>query len=121
MTKTRNEGAGVTVKAAGLKSLEQMAAISGRNVSTLKDWHKNDRQVFDVLLVGCAALAGSPFGVWLKPSVLIATGHQGPVVYKTDRGRLKVGFVESGAVWTDEADRLPESGVVSVMAFKREG
>lgn len=53
---TREQGAGAAAKAAGLKSLKHMAQICGRSTSTLKDWYANDRQAFEVMLVGCATV-----------------------------------------------------------------
>lgn len=42
-------------KAAGLKSLQQMADISGVPTRTLRDWYKTKPQLFDIILAGCTA------------------------------------------------------------------
>lgn len=53
---TRKQGAGAAAKGAGLLSLKHMSQISGKPESTLKDWHTNDRQAFEVMLVGCVTI-----------------------------------------------------------------
>lgn len=56
LARKRQPGAGAAAKAAGLLSLKHMAQISGKSESTLKDWHTNDRQAFEVMLVGCVTI-----------------------------------------------------------------
>jgi len=55
-TQTREQGAGAAAKEAGLKSLKHMSQICGRSTSTLKDWYANDRQAFEVMLLGCVTI-----------------------------------------------------------------
>jgi hypothetical protein len=43
-------------KAAGLKSLSQMAEITGQSPQTLINWFKNKPQLFDVVLNGCRVM-----------------------------------------------------------------
>ena len=41
-------------KAAGLKSLAELAEITGESVQTLNNWSKNKPRVFDLVLRGSA-------------------------------------------------------------------
>lgn len=40
-------------KAAGLKSLQQVAEITGRSRGTLNNYHKRFPKLFEVILLGC--------------------------------------------------------------------
>jgi hypothetical protein len=40
-------------KAAGLKSLEQMAQMAGKPTETLRNWHRENPELFRILLAGC--------------------------------------------------------------------
>jgi len=40
-------------KAAGLKSLSQVSAITGVSLQTLDNWSKNKPDLFTVVLAGC--------------------------------------------------------------------
>ena len=40
------------VKLAGVKSLRQFSEITGVPVTTLRDWHKNKKKLFEILLKG---------------------------------------------------------------------
>lgn len=42
-------------KATGLKSLSQVAEMTGQSIQTLINWHKNKPDLFDIVLRGCAA------------------------------------------------------------------
>lgn len=42
-------------KAAGLKSLAELAEISGESVQTLNNWHKNKPRLFELVLKGAIA------------------------------------------------------------------
>lgn len=42
-------------KAAGMKSLAELAEISGESVQTLNNWHKNKPRLFDLVLKGAVA------------------------------------------------------------------
>ena len=42
-------------KAAGLKSLAELAEISGESVQTLNNWHKNKPRLFELVLKGAVA------------------------------------------------------------------
>lgn len=46
-------GAADKAKEAGLKSLAEMGRIANKNVVTLNNWFKDNRQLFDVVLAGC--------------------------------------------------------------------
>lgn len=43
-------------KAAGLKSLAQVAKITGRSDRTLTNWHRNYPELFRVVIAGCVAI-----------------------------------------------------------------
>lgn len=43
-------------KAAGLKSLAQVAKMAGRSDRTLTNWHRNYPELFRVVIAGCVAL-----------------------------------------------------------------
>jgi len=43
-------------KAAGLKSLAAVSALTGVSRSTLNDWHRDKPKLFKVVLEGCKAL-----------------------------------------------------------------
>jgi hypothetical protein len=43
-------------KAAGLKSLNELAEITGESVQTLNNWYKNKPQLFKVVLAGAVSL-----------------------------------------------------------------
>jgi len=45
-------------KAAGLKSLNELAEITGESVQTLNNWHKNKPRRFDLILLGAVAFRG---------------------------------------------------------------
>lgn len=40
-------------KAAGLKSLSQVAEMTGQSLQTLTNWHKNKHSLFRIVLLGC--------------------------------------------------------------------
>jgi hypothetical protein len=40
-------------KAAGLKSLEQMAQMAGKPTETLRNWHRDSPELFRIFLNGC--------------------------------------------------------------------
>ena len=40
-------------KKAGFKSLKQVSEIIGVTTETLRNWHKNDKKRFEVVLLGC--------------------------------------------------------------------
>ena len=40
-------------KAQGLKSLAQVAELTGVSFQTLNNWHKNKPELFEILLIGC--------------------------------------------------------------------
>ena len=42
-------------KALGLKSLAQVSELTGQSVQTLSNWAKNKPELFEVVLLGCAA------------------------------------------------------------------
>mgnify|MGYP001309640552 CR=1 FL=1 len=42
-------------KAAGLKSLAELAEISGESVQTLNNWHKHKPRLFNLVLKGAIA------------------------------------------------------------------
>jgi len=42
-----------TAKAYGLKSLIQVSEISGVNMGTLHNWHREKEKLFHVVLMGC--------------------------------------------------------------------
>lgn len=44
------------VKAAGLKSLEQVSRLTGKPTETLRNWHRDNPALFDVVVRGCVAL-----------------------------------------------------------------
>jgi len=41
-------------KAAGLKSLRQVAQITKQSEQTLANWHKNKPELFAIVVLGCA-------------------------------------------------------------------
>ena len=43
-------------KAAGLKSLAQLVAITGVSEQTLINWHRNKPRLFEVVIAGAVAL-----------------------------------------------------------------
>jgi len=45
-------------KAEGLKSLSQVADLSGVKLRTLDNWHKNKPKLFNIVLQGCKAVLG---------------------------------------------------------------
>jgi len=45
------------VKSMGLKSLKQVAEITGRSEQTLIQWHKFDINFFKVVVLGCVSAA----------------------------------------------------------------
>jgi len=40
-------------KAQGLKSLAQVAELTGVSFQTLNNWHKNKPELFEIVLLGC--------------------------------------------------------------------
>jgi hypothetical protein len=46
-----------TVKSMGLKSLKQVAEITGRSEQTLIQWHKLDIYFFKIVVLGCVSAA----------------------------------------------------------------
>tara|TARA_R110000823_G_scaffold200840_1_gene331819 strand:+ start:464 stop:646 length:183 start_codon:yes stop_codon:yes gene_type:complete len=40
-------------KAAGFKSLAQVAELFGVTTQCLRNWHKNENDKFEIVLVGC--------------------------------------------------------------------
>lgn len=42
-------------KAAGLKSLKQVAELTGQSAQTLNNWAENKPQLFKIVLLGCKA------------------------------------------------------------------
>ena len=49
-------------KAAGLKSLRQVAQITKQSEQTLTNWHKHKPELFKVVLLGCCAVIASELG-----------------------------------------------------------
>lgn len=43
-------------KSVGLKSLAQVAEMTGQSPQTLNNWHKNKHELFKVVLMGCVVL-----------------------------------------------------------------
>lgn len=41
-------------KAAGFKTLTQVSRICNKSVSTLRGWSRDNPQLFQVILIGCA-------------------------------------------------------------------
>ena len=46
-------------KAAGLKSLNELAEITGESVQTLNNWHKNKPRLFHAVLMGAIGIRGA--------------------------------------------------------------
>lgn len=42
-------------KAAGLKSLSQVSEMTGQSMQTLSNWANNKKELFDIVLLGCAS------------------------------------------------------------------
>lgn len=42
-------------KAAGLKSLSQVSALTGQSLQTLSNWAKDKPELFRIVLLGCKA------------------------------------------------------------------
>lgn len=47
-------------KSLGLVSLKEVAEITGKSTSTLNDWHRNEKQLFKAIIVGCASIKRTP-------------------------------------------------------------
>lgn len=43
-------------KALGFKSLTQVAELFGVTTQCLRNWHKDERDKFDIVLIGCVHL-----------------------------------------------------------------
>jgi len=42
-----------TAKASGFKSLSQVASLMSVSTESLRRWHKDDKQRFEIILLGC--------------------------------------------------------------------
>ena len=49
-----------TAKAAGLDSIAEMSRISNVKIRTLQNWHYQNKQLFDVVAVGCSYIKSHP-------------------------------------------------------------
>lgn len=41
------------VKAAGLKNLKQMSQMVGKPTETIRNWHRDNSDLFNIVLLGC--------------------------------------------------------------------
>jgi len=56
-TMTEKTGPSQYAKTAGLKSLEQIARMTGASTQTLINWHRSKPELFAVVVAGCVALS----------------------------------------------------------------
>lgn len=49
-----------TAKSLGLESLKEVSQMVDRSTSTLNDWYRNDRDLFNAVIVGCASIKRTP-------------------------------------------------------------
>lgn len=40
-------------KSVGLKSLTQVSQLTGQSLNTLTNWHRDKKDLFDIVLLGC--------------------------------------------------------------------
>ena len=57
VTISRSKTAAETAKSAGLKSLAQVALMTGKPVRTLNNWFNDEPKLFDIVIAGCAQKA----------------------------------------------------------------
>ena len=109
----------IHVKKFGLIGVAQMSRISGKSVSTLRDWFKNDRQAFDTMLLGCVMLTKSPYALWLKPEALRATKYTGPAVAINHNDTSFAVLVTADGYFHNNSGRpLDGQDIVAVMAYR---
>ncbi|MDP2141300.1 MAG: hypothetical protein Q8L20_10860 [Gammaproteobacteria bacterium] len=56
MTAKPQSSASKEAKAAGLESLAEVSAITGKHPNTLTRWHKDEHDLFRAVIFGCAQI-----------------------------------------------------------------
>lgn len=112
----------VHVKKYGLTGLQQMADISNRSTSTLKDLFKNNPAGFDTLMFGCIAISRKPYTFWLIPEALLALKYEGPAVAKTKKNNrvYAVKVTKFGFFHINDSRPLATPDIAAVMAYRED-
>lgn len=111
-------------KAAGFRTLEQFADIAGVPVGTLKDWHTNRPQTFEILLLGALALEKGRglIGLWLPVTLFLPLSGVSHVILELKSGERRVATVAGGGVCDRYSGReFPAEDIACVMPFSMTG
>ncbi len=109
------------IKHKGLKSLKQMAELTGRTEPTLRGWYHRDRELFDLLVMGALVVIARPFGMWISPAMLIASKYTGAAVVRTSNNRsYTVRVLPNGFFHYNNGAQIDIEGISDVMAYDEE-